>query len=105
MHTIFNVNGNLIFNLVTLTTIPYNPTTLVVPNSLVTLIVLLSENASAHQDRALLQSPITRQVHNNSTKKKTRFSKLLFQHSPSMFRLHQWEIVHQNPTTMHMLQI
>jgi hypothetical protein len=44
----FNVNGNLISNLATPTTIPYNPTIPIVPNSLVTLIVLLSENASAH---------------------------------------------------------
>jgi len=43
MHTMFNDNGNLISNLVTPTTVPYNPTTHVVPNKLVTLIVLLSE--------------------------------------------------------------
>ncbi len=88
MHTMFNINGNLISNLVTPTTVPYNPTTPVVPSSLVTLIVLLNENANAHHDGALLQSPITLQVHNNSTKKGTRFSKLLLQHSPHMLRFH-----------------
>jgi hypothetical protein len=105
MHTMVNVNGNLISNLATPTTVPYNPTTPVVPNRFVTLIVLLNEIPSAHQDGILPQSFITPQVHNNSTKKRTRFSKLPLQHSLCMLRLHQWEIVNQNPTTMHMLQI
>jgi hypothetical protein len=105
MHTMFNVNGNLISDLATPTTVPYNPTTPIVPNSLVTLIVLFNENASEHQDGAFLQSPITPHVHNNSTKKGTRFSKLPLQHSLHMLRFHQWEIVHQNPTTTHILQV
>lgn len=48
MHTMFNVNGNLISDLATPTTVPYNPTTPIVPNSLVTFIVLFNENASEH---------------------------------------------------------
>ncbi len=54
IHTMFNVIGNFISNLATPTTIPYNPTTPVVVNNLVTFIVLLNENASAHHDVVLL---------------------------------------------------
>jgi hypothetical protein len=50
MYMMFNVNGKLIYNLATPTTIgPYNLITPIVPNSLITPTILLSQNASGHR--------------------------------------------------------
>jgi hypothetical protein len=49
MYTMFNVDGNMIFNLVTPTTYQNKPTILTIPiNNLATLTMLLNENSSAH---------------------------------------------------------
>jgi hypothetical protein len=71
MYIMFNVDNNMIYSLATPTIVPYKPpTTFVVhANSHATSTILLSENASAHQEYgAPLGSPITPQVHNNLAK-------------------------------------
>jgi hypothetical protein len=45
---VFNVDGKLISSPRTPTVVPYNLTTLDVPNSFTTPIILLSQNASGH---------------------------------------------------------
>jgi len=50
MYMMFNVNGKLISNLPTPTTIgPYNLVIPIVPNNLTTPTILLSQNASGHR--------------------------------------------------------
>jgi hypothetical protein len=48
MYMVFNVDGKLISSLGTPTIVPYNLTTLDVPNSLATPTILLIQNASGH---------------------------------------------------------
>lgn len=71
MYIMFNADNNMISSLATSTIVLYKPpTTFVVhTNNPATLTILLSENASAHQEYGVpLRSPITPQVRNNLAK-------------------------------------